>query len=120
MLRLQFLLLLLTPGLLHSQGTEVTFTVKQVSPHCGGDELGPEEMAALRKPNPLAGKAFIIRKGKRNDVKKPVVASIKTDSKGIAMVRLEPGEYVLVDSVKKDRKRVKQILKDFKKPTTDY
>ncbi len=99
---------------------QVSGKVMQTSSYCGGAEISPEEQAALSKPKPLAGKKFFVRKGNKNNLKEPVVATFVTDSSGAFMFYLPPGEYSIVDERKYDKKYVANIAKQYKKGSENY
>jgi len=94
---------------------QVKCKVLQSSSYCGGAEISPEEMAEMSKPRPLANKKCYVRKGSKNDVKAPVVATFISDANGNCTLSLPPGEYCLVDERKYDKKFIADIARKYKK-----
>jgi len=77
-----------------------TFTIRgrtmAVSPHCGGDELSPEEMAKSNTPHPVGNMTICIKRGQANSSKSPVYKKVTSDAKGFFEVQLPEGTYCLV------------------------
>lgn len=104
------------------QGKKIPVNIKvlQSSSYCGGAEISPEEMAEISKPRPHANKKCFVRKGSKNDVKAPVVATFTSDANGNFTLSLPPGEYCIVDSRKYDKKYIADIARKYKKAGQYY
>ena len=98
----------------------VTGKVTGGNNHCGGDELGEEDLKELARPFTISGTEFYIRKGKTNDVSKPIYKTITTDKEGKFKIDLPAGDYVIVEAEKKDKTKYNEYLKNFKKKTETY
>lgn len=99
---------------------QVTGKVTHTAEYCGGAKPDKATLEELQKPKPLGGKKFFIRKGNKNSIKEPVVASFVTDAEGNFSVLLPPGEYCIIESRKYDKEYVADIAKNYKKAGANY
>jgi hypothetical protein len=112
--------ILLCPAFFPDKGIVVKGRVMKVSQYCGGAEISPEEMAEYAKPRTWDGARFYVRKGIKNNVKEPVVASFVTDKDGNFSITLPPGDYCIVEPRKCDKKYINKLAKDHKKASEYY
>jgi len=123
MIRTLFFLItaiLLCPAFFPDKGILVKGRVMKVSQYCGGAEISPEEMAEYARPRSWDGAKFYVRKGKKNNVKEPVVASFITDKDGNFSILLPAGEYCILEPRKYDRKFINKLAKNHKKASEHY
>jgi len=101
-------------GVLHLHAT-------YTAPYCGGADPGPEGMPQaqpwrgamyLRRAMPDSTGLFAL-----NDLRSPIVDTLRTDGTGNGTVVLPAGTYLLLDRDLVDDQRYQQLLKDHAKPT---
>jgi hypothetical protein len=91
------------------------------APYCGGADPGPEGMP---RPQPWRG-ALYLRAAQPdstgrfalNDLRSPIIDTIRTDDSGNGHVRLPAGNYLLLEQDRTDDKRYNELLRDHAKPT---
>jgi hypothetical protein len=100
-------------GVLHLHAT-------YTAPYCGGADPGPEGMP---RPMPWRG-AMYMRMATPdstglmapNDLHRPILDTIRTDSNGNGYLELPAGHYLLLDQEHVDDRRYQQLLKDHDRP----
>ncbi len=104
-----------------SKGTGVLhLNATYTAPYCGGADPGPEGMP---RPHPWQG-AMFLRAAQPdstglfalNELRSPIIDTIRTDASGQGHVRIPAGTYLLLDLDRLDNKRYRQLLRDHKKP----
>jgi hypothetical protein len=70
--------------------------------YCGGAEPTTEIEAEARQPQPAVGTWIYVRKGKRNNLSRPIVDSCKVDGGGWFAFCLKKGNYVLLLPAQRD------------------
>jgi|688.fasta_scaffold04669_19 hypothetical protein len=90
------------------------------APYCGGADPGPEGMPRtepwqgplfLRSATADSAGLFAI-----NDLRSPIMDTVRTDRTGNGYVVLPAGSYLLLDQDQLNDKRYRQLLKDHAKP----
>jgi hypothetical protein len=89
-------------------------------PYCGGAAPDPD---MLPGPRPWMGRKFL-RKARPdstgqfglNDLREPIIDTIRMDQEGHGRVVLPAGTYVLLDEDRVDDTRYKELLRDHSKP----
>ena len=101
-------------GVLHLHAT-------YTAPYCGGADPGPEGMP---RTEPWQGPLFLRSATADstglfaiNDLRSPIMDTVRTDRTGNGYVVLPAGSYLLLDQDQVDDKRYRQLLKDHAKPT---
>lgn len=100
-------------GVLHLNAT-------YTAPYCGGADPGPEGMP---RPHPWQG-AMFLRAAQPdstgllalNDLRSPIIDTIRTDASGQGHVRIPAGTYLLLDHDRVDDTRYRRLLRDHAKP----
>lgn len=100
-------------GVLHVRATHT-------APYCGGADPGPE---GVPKPLPWQGRLFLRSATPDssgalapNELKRPVVDTVRTGPDGQAFMQVPVGTYLLLDQDRVDDRRSKQLLRDHAKP----
>ncbi len=103
----------LTHGVLH---LHCTWT----EPYCGGAEPDPSD---YRRPAPWAGRMFMraaitnsTGKMAINDLRQPILDSIRMDSAGHGYLTLPVGQYLLLDRDRVNDRRARQLRQDHTRP----
>jgi hypothetical protein len=102
-----------TTGMLHLHAT-------YTAPYCGGADPGDD----VPRPQPWQGTMYLRRAMPDstglfalNDLRSPIVDTLRTDGSGNGTVVLLAGTYLLLDRDLVDDQRYQQLLKDHAKPT---
>jgi hypothetical protein len=105
-----------------SKGTGVLhLNATYTAPYCGGADPGPEGMP---RPHPWQG-AMFLRAAQPdstglfalNELRSPVIDTIRTDASGQGHVRIPAGTYLLLDQDRVDDVRYRKLLRDHAKPS---
>lgn len=86
--------------------------------YCGGAPPPSDLLAELNTPKPIVQIELFIRKDV-NDISKPILYTVTTDDKGQFSITLPVGNYVVVDSRKKDKVIYNQTLEKYKVETNN-
>ncbi len=81
--------------------------------YCGGVDPGQDYLMELSQPKPYVGKKMLIRKGLKNDFRKPIVDSLLTDEKGNFSLSLPPGSYCMIQPLQRDSTWHRMVLKNY-------
>jgi len=100
-------------GVLHLRAT-------YTAPYCGGADPGQEGMP---RPHPWQGAMFLraaqpdsTGRFALNELRSPIIDTIRTDASGNGYVVLPAGHYLLLDQDRVDDTRYRQLLRDHAKP----
>lgn len=105
----------------HAKGSGVLYIQATYTPaYCGGADPGPEGMP---RAQPWSGRMFIraarpdsTGRFAINDLREPVLDTIRMDGDGHGHLPLPEGDYLLLDQDRVDDKRYRTLLHDHAKP----
>ena len=86
----------------------VSGTITSSSSYCGGVAPTPEQEAYYHQPKPVSCWLYL-REGSRNDLRKPIVDSVKTNEQGYCEFRLPKGEYLIISSEQRDEAFIERV-----------
>lgn len=86
----------------------VTYT----SDYCGGVQPPNSLLEQLATPTPYAGKTFYLRAGEKNNLQKPILYTVITDTLGNYAIDLPIGNYCMIDEFRKDSSFMKAVYKE--------
>ncbi|MES2591366.1 MAG: hypothetical protein V4608_05745 [Bacteroidota bacterium] len=98
----------------------VSGTVMHTGVFCGGMRISDERLEEIKKPKVFANKKLFVKKGTKNDLKKKPVLEFVSDSSGNFSFSLPPGEYCIVEELKKDKKNYDKLLNEYKTDTKNF
>jgi hypothetical protein len=98
----------------------ITGSVTSSNSYCGGARPTDEMLAQITAERPLPNVTYYIKEGILNDITKNVLMEIKTDNEGKLNFKLPPGDYVIIDAVRRDSVYYHSILKTYSKETESY
>lgn len=98
----------------------VTGTVMHTGVFCGGMRISDERLDEIKKPKIFSNKKLFVKKGITNDLKKKPVLEFISDSSGNFSFSLPPGEYCIVEELKKDKKSYDKLLAEYKTDTENF
>jgi len=89
----------------------ITGRVVESRQWCGGANPSDEILELLRKEAPVANKTFYVRGGSMNSPKQAVLLQFTTDKQGDFKISLPPGDYCIVEEIKKDESGMPDVSK---------
>jgi len=119
--------LIIATGFSFSQNTsgkriekvKVSGTVQITGTYCGGAYPGEQAIQEMKRPKPLPSKKLYLKAGRKNDFSKAVILAFISDSVGRFSISLAPGDYCIVDEVKKNKSNYDSILKKCAKGSSE-
>jgi hypothetical protein len=97
----------------------VVIRITESNSYCGGAKPTEEMYRQITAQKPLPGKTVFIKRNEGGNSDEPVLLTISTDDSGYVRMKMQPGDYILVDEKKQDRTFYNNFLSKYNKPT-DY
>jgi len=89
-------------------------TITETHSYCGGARPPEDLIKELRTPKPITAQYKLYIRKDSNDLQKPILYTVLTDTLGKFSIKLPIGKYVFVDANKKDKDTYSKTLAKYK------